>query len=480
MCIKVKQLGIDFGSSKTSLVACYATRDEKSQKEVNKFCIICEPRTSAPFFGSYMGEIRQDNVTSYLYFQDVFNSDSSAEVVLWDDLKKTFPNNFEHVKNFFAQIKNVVTKKREDGIYFDFSGLEKIVFGHPAYSEPGVASGYCKKMTQLLKTVFFENEKCEIIGCPEPVLAASAYDRVCVGRENRMKQGDVLLVIDLGGFTMDLALLQMEYNKKALTVFQHIPSGSIHGYVSMGQEMTRRITRVVYDDRSISFFDPKIESMKCELFKKDDCATRKTRRKYSISKYPKGKECFILRYSEDINIPSNLDDETICVTMKNGNYNISIEDIYDSCADCIEHYLSNVSLKSSQNFHVLFTGGTSGIAELRNTILNRLRARYTIEEENVKVVGVQENINEIPFMCENEDFSTSNAVALGAAFVARGDVIFKTEKKLKSKPKSLSEEEIRGIINKLYDSQYANVSIREKIKACKTLNDLEELKALLK
>ena len=454
---KVKQLGIDFGSSKTCVVAFL---EGKSQPVV-----ICEPRTNCDYFLSYMSPTPDPD--RYLYFQGVLRGDGAPMT----DLKENFSGKPEKVRLFFKELRRVC----EEGTLekYDFSGLERIVFGYPAYQDPGASELYYRKMSALLAEVFEIDVK-QIVGCPEPVLAASAHDHVCAVKS--MEKGDVLLVFDLGGYTMDLAVLQMDHGKRTTKVLQYIPSGSIGHHVSMGQYLTARITQFVYGSPSVDCYDPRVEEQKRKLFSSDPEqqgeAHRRTARKYSPEQYPGGKACFSLRYSEAE--AADTGDDTVCVSMVE---DAEIEDIYGDCGECVDAYLKNAPLAGKRVF-VLFTGGTSNIKQFRATILNRL------EQYHVQKVWVVDECTDKPFLDGKRTLSSVNAVALGAALVACGRVECITERKMRAKPvKSESAAWNRQLQQTLNRSEAAKNGLISEIRSLIRQNpaDLKEkLAALIK
>ena len=201
----------------------------------------------------------------------------------------------------------------------------------------------------------------------------------------------------------------------------------------MGKRITRDICFQIYKDSTNDIplaFDYGVEEQKCKFFSEDEKNTAPTRLKVT-GKLPADKNItkFVLTKDQRGSSLSESKGEntvTVGIYSSTDGRTVQIGNSYLYCGNLINNYI-NISLNNNRFgnkkiSHVIFTGGTSRINELRETIKNKLTGNEFVDS-NVKMLLVDRpNEGALKLKRANsseyETLSSSNVVALGAAVVA--------------------------------------------------------------
>ena len=364
---QVEWLGIDFGSSKTSIVGMI--------NENGKLMPVYFRNGKSVKFDTVMGVKRNGEDEDKRFFADTFAADFSAEWKVFDSLKEEFciDSDLEiRTRDFFGAV--LEKCKTQGNITYDFSQLKGITFGHPAYYEPGAQKKYCAKLKGILSEVF-KIEQDKIQGYPEPVLASAAYQK-SYGIVDGVKKNDVILVLDFGGFTMDIAVVQVtNHNDNKLELKQKAPSGSLpSSRVFMGKRMTDELCKEIYQSYEIHF-DPAIEAAKCNAFSNPSAQPDVKSLKYTWPLPTGANQRFAVSYDE----VANKQNGVTYVSLNGKKFNV--EGKFVECYDYIKEYLDDCNVKEVN--YVLFSGGTANIAQLRDYIIRKLKEDNCLSENLV-------------------------------------------------------------------------------------------------
>ena len=431
---KIKCLGIDFGSSKTTIVGL--TYD-------GELVIFGNSHTAAPSFLSAIGRFSDEE--NYFFFEEAYqkskinNLGKRVHPELTDNLKEGLYNRIngkiseENVTRYFTEIFKILKKNGD----YDFSALSNVCFGHPAYYAPGASKEYIEALKpileMLLRDIFGVNPT--IIEIPEPVLAATAYN-YCYSEtkeyKKRIKHNDVILVLDFGGHTMDISLMQANKSGDEITLSPYKKSCSIDsGTIEMGKAITRSICGEIYVDlwekeRRIPF-DLNVEKAKCELFSKNGPSNPSYRCLYKSNP---DIERFVLEYDCKRHHALDVAEKTVYVGMHKGERTINIENIFHSAINQIRRYVCSeeIDLPKNSISHILFTGGSSNIPQLREHVKSMLsepkvnmwkddnRSEFIMDETVESARKITLTTGE--YSSFEASLSSANAVAIGAALVA--------------------------------------------------------------
>ena len=205
MSIKIKYLGLDFGSSVTTVVGF----------DTDGNPILFVPGDKPCFYSAIAKRFSSDE---YVYFEEVFEKEKVADCSVYDDIKEAFISQkeiaVEFLKKVFTCVKETSVVKMlrnssNENVRYDFSCLETVCYGFPEYADECSKEEYCKGMDEILPGILsevFKKNDIKIISNGEPQLAALAYTHA---RGNTFKRDDLVLVLDFGGHTLDMALLKV-------------------------------------------------------------------------------------------------------------------------------------------------------------------------------------------------------------------------------------------------------------------------------
>ncbi|MBO5363456.1 MAG: hypothetical protein J6A46_03930, partial [Clostridia bacterium] len=384
------------------------------------------------------------------FFDKAFTEQNSESDRLYNSLKeeialdKVSIEDEERVKSFFEEIaKEIKTKSLLDTYEdeYDFSQIEKICFGYPAYIGEKATKKYCSLLKEVLRECFQpigENEKKDscVEACPEPILGANAY-LYAHKDDQKIKEGDMVLVLDFGGHTFDIALVKAVIVNKELQFVQAQNCVSLkpeeeylYKNVFVGKFITMDLCRKIYGEDAP--FDHGVDEKKRELFA-DDWNTGKRvcgTTKFLVNGGPK-------KYQLQYSVKEG--DNGIVGFVGDLPASIKMEKRFKDAVGLIDYYLSvygNVKIS-----HVLFTGGTSRIKPLRKNIINGIKHWLAEDSENGELLmdGTEKEVLCFPTVTEQYALSSDNAVALGAALVAAGRC--KPLSKVKAKEETTLENE---------------------------------------
>ena len=433
----VKYLGIDFGSSKTSVVGFV---------EGQSAPVVFLNEERGVF--SFPSAMREGKDKTY-YFESAYERGEDGK--LYSGLKEELAvKDVEtetklRVRKFLAEIAKrvkstgIITDGEE---YFDFSQLKGICYGYPAYVGKGTISNYCRKMGEILKELFkpegVGDKDFHVYKCPEPVLAACAYHQC---RKGEIHAGEKVLILDFGGYTLDVTLMEAVVDKGGEVKLVNMKScvsvnnkKERYGGGFVGKDITMELCGIIYEktDPDRVKFDFGVEKAKCEFFEKAyaedgyvDGATD--------YKDGDGVVSYRLRYNATERI-SKADEREgrFCVGFKGEKRakHIALDRNFNNVINMIKTYLGSINEDMQETFrisHVLFTGGTAKMKPLRDIVAEELKEwRETVEGDFVLWMD-DRSAKDVIWQPWDEDgkdarypLSSDSAVALGAALVAAG------------------------------------------------------------
>ncbi len=438
----VKALGIDFGSSKTCVVGIL----EKS---------ISVPGENKPVIftnnaeTTYKTAIAKDKNDGLHFFDQAYILPPARTACIYDNLKEDVSRqrHLEWVENFFRELSDKLeNSKFDDYVQYDFSQLECICFGHPAYYIPTSIEEYTEQIKKIIgKTIGRRLSEDKIIALPEPILAAYAFNHANCKSEkyvSAIEDNDNILILDFGGHTLDIAVATAKKDSAGITLTPHYGSGSISAVLPMGKTITGYLCQEIYDEDD-TVFDPAVEDAKCQFFSHPiDNNRGESHTLGRLHKNPQIKE-FTLCYNE---MGEYMEGNTVHVGLASGKHSIKLETMFERFINHIKGYINDekAGIEAKSIKHVLFTGGTSKIEPLRGKIINGIKS--TVAKDRLSVM-----VMDIPFPSASQDvilrsdnrlpvaLSSSSAVALGAALAASGAVGFKSS--FQRKRAGLSEGE---------------------------------------
>ena len=163
--------------------------------------------------------------------------------------------------------------------------------------------------------------------------------------------------------------------------------------------------------------------------------------------------------------------DTLHVGMRsnsNARNTVKIESIYENVVGRIKNYLGapEIGLDKQSISHVLFTGGASNIPKLREHIKEMLSNEGFWKNSREQSVFVMDETCDVPHFeinyrsSRDEDlrFSSSNAVALGAALVAKNPELADSIRRFTS---DTNEREIRKLNDKIRELEAKIESLKK-------------------
>ena len=341
----------------------------------------------------------------------------------------------DNVTKYMTQLFRTISGCQNTEGKYDFSQLEKICFGYPTYT-PTCQKAYCETLEKIISDAcskVFTASPIQITCSPEPVLAALAYNEAnkkVNSYKQRIHDGDIILVVDLGGYTLDMTILTASKDELGsvslfhLTASESIESGRSN--IRMGKEITKDICSQIYRDSELKYNPPfvyEVEEQKCRFFDNPNTPTAATLLKTVSEEEPNIKKFALIKDHLDANSVIG-DTVYVGIYSSNSGRTINIQNSYIQCVKHINNYiaLNAHRMNNKKISHVIFTGGTSKINELRDTIINLLCCEFVTDPVNVMLVdspiGKTLTIKKANDNKTNEKLSSTNVVALGAAVVA--------------------------------------------------------------
>ncbi len=433
--INIKYLGIDFGSSSVSVVG-YEDKDKEP-------IIFYDKLLNDKYFATAMTEDKTG------YFQYAFNT--SADIAIIDSLKEDIGQGIriDYVEEYMKVLFKIIKKCRKDSIEYNFSTLKRVCFGHPTYTSPTNQSKYCENLRDIIfntcQSVFGTSQKIEIIYAPEPVLAVIAYNEAhqkVNEYKNKIKDGDLILVADFGGYTLDMTVIQANKCPEddsisicPITAPASIENGRMD--IKMGKQITEELCIQIYknstilnvngEKRDTPLFDYSVEKSKTDFFQgnENDTTPQTMRVESTLTKDGKTKiKKFVLQKNQ---IGSSIKGDTIYVGIytSEDDRSINIENCFIQCAEHINYYinLNKDRLNNKKVSHIIFTGGTARIKALRETVIRHICQDFIIPIPNVLWVDKETDDGALRIKDANKDkkyvkLASENVVALGAAVKA--------------------------------------------------------------
>ena len=429
----IKYLGIDFGSSSVSVVG---------YENYNTDPIIFYDPNSVSKTTKFTTAMAKKSDGSYLFFDKAVEQNN---LHLIDSLKEHLAvgdDQDQTTRLFISKLLEALPLNKSSSGEYNFSKLERICFGYPTYTDTVMQDNYKKKLSDIILQSCNENginiSAEQIVCIPEPILAAMAFNEVNKSSDkykNTINHGDLILVVDLGGYTLDMTIVQATKNEKGdirlsdIALPKSITEDSNNRNIKLGKRITKDICIQIYKDcENLHEFDHNVEEQKCIYFKDPNNDTTPTNLQYEepLENSPQTKiSKFVLQKDQT---RDSIIGDTVCVGMysSDDDRSINIGDSFNLCAEYVASYIYINTLNNKKISHVLFTGGTSEIKALRTAITTKLNPYFenpngtkellleTKYENAVKIKKANETI-------ASESLSFKNIVALGAALVAAKD-----------------------------------------------------------
>ena len=286
-----------------------------------------------------------------------------------------------------------------EGIVFTIpDSWGKDIFQHPSLM----------LLEQIISDIGFDTDT-QVTFYSEPVAAAAYYCKEICGE----KFSGALLIVDLGGGTIDLTLCKVE-NADRILVLKHCGETGETSAGCSGEAFDFAVAKKISDDN-----DLKLTSNQSKLFKlKNDFESAKIsaaanvdrllREYYSAA--PEKKE--ILATNEAVSVIYGEDEDEYSVTIgeivevfDEVNRNI-LEKYVNEMLDCCN--AEGIDTDNAENFRVILTGGFSNL--------------YCVEVVVRKALGATLGGEDARFdLAINREFR-STATAHGAAIIAEGNI----------------------------------------------------------
>ena len=435
MPISIKYLGIDFGSSATTLVGI---------ADNGKAYLLEDTVTGKQDFASAVAV--SDSGKLYFCHEALVKSHEDGiflEATPKEDLlsKADIDNCKRRVLAFFDAVLDRAEGKAAGFPFYDLSTVEAVCFGHPSYYRRCDTEDYNTVISDLLATVFSEryHSRPSIVPAAEPLLAAIAYGDVC-GMDTVRHEG-LLLVVDCGGHTIDLSLVKGihectsesgDQSQKRLCLIAAAPPASINEnntLAPLGKQMTMEIADTILEKGEVAedvgvelLYDYKVEEAKCrffnsypahtvgEVFSPAFAPSLRCRLTWGAAKGASG----IL----DIDLPADM----------------AAEVRFDTFASHVRTYMKDLErygvISDQQRLDgILFAGGASRMFPLRESV--KKGADRWLRYENGRVTTaflevehpIASAATPLYTSAEGVALGVGNAVGYGAALVAGSEVL---------------------------------------------------------
>lgn len=458
---KIEYLGLDFGSSKTCLIG-------KIQGE-DTYAVFRADDQKLSFQSAISVNKKNKNLKFFNYVFDRFEDGDTVYTNLKESLLIPFFSREElnHCQDYLSKIFDRAFKGTNAEKY-DFSELKAVYYGRPSFFNPRQLISYENRLQGILEEIFNKApdnvKKPAFYGLPEPILAAQAYLKATANTiNNPIKAGDTLLVLDFGGYTLDIALVVVGNDKTTIVNASNHGSFSseeaaskkkktedtaaLSPYpLSLGKAITLELCSLLFSDNKLHW-DVGVDNAKCELF--ENPFDVKTSVLGVLATQNGGK--FTLAYNA-----SNSSSAENVITFKGGKKNIAIDKSYSNFFSHIEAFLKTIHLGEHSISHVLFVGGTANMLPLREAITESLAYENWMKDQySALFIEVKDCWKDT--IGTHNDLSSECAVALGACIAAEKgltpSLIAKT-----SLDNSTTQEDIN--------------QLKEKIKTLEKKNDL--------
>ena len=498
MVLIIKQLGLDFGSSATTVVGFAEGIPDP---------IVFTPRDKTCFFSALA---KRTDADEYVFFDKAFENLPGYK--FHGEFKENITTEstfvYRYLKEVFTEVRDM---KSNDGSErssqvrgasdFDFSQLETVCYGYPEYADNENKIDYCNKMNEILPTVLkevFGKNDIKIISHGEPQLASLAY--YCERRKKsdmNFNADDTMLVLDFGGHTLDIALVKIA--REGMLKPIKCKSSQIMRSLGTGKTINSLISLQV----EALPYDKGIEDAKRHLFNNKPNSGSERLFPLKYSRYDEDLEKYVdrsvlLTYNERgkyIFVSEIVDG----VTTMDGKANISI--VYNEACIFIEQFLKGAGICPHSIKHLLFTGGTTRIQYLREEILNTIGEWLRSDCNVIQTDQFGGNsdfvfydpltlLYTLPYISftglpdKEYKISSENVVALGAALYALDPELLEAgdnsggNRPIDTPPPPSNLSEIEVLVKRLYYDYKSCIKDNYKngfCDACKDLLDLIDL-----
>lgn len=436
--IKIQQVGIDLGSSNTSIaVGCddgkfYILNDEdiKTVVYIGKSNELKERYNNDINFSEYadyklaLGENTDCGKRPEDYFFELKESLLDIEA---DDPERE--NLQDRMTVFFAKIKRCL-KNKYRGI-FEFDQNVVVTFGFPnCYNNvesynASMATCISKGLGVKLKDISNESE---------PILATAAY---FYAESNCLTEGGkIVLTLDFGGYTLDLSLCLVKKDSNGSVSITPLSIISKRMLNIGGYFITSDLSAQMYKDGEDVFY-PDVEQAKCKFFESyENAELRNNGFSFPPMKREKLKDEFA--NCAQITIHRNLNGEKVngqiySIGLFTNNKEHTFSNKLERIKETVAHYLDGFSKGIDM---VLFTGGTSNIKDIRDAAMgivrsHNLRHSYDAPADFMRMLKVDAGKSKLHVRVADSHIDKkldfSNAVAFGAALVAAKEVKIQRE-----------------------------------------------------
>ena len=447
MAKKIEYLGLDFGSSKTCLVAKIQGEDTP---------IVFTSSDEKICFPSVIAEAKQGNFTNYKYFNDASDNRDNKYVTystLKEDLR--YPDTPQY-KEDFARIKAYLSKifdcafsytyfsGKKDELY-DFSELKAVYYGHPSFFNTKELQNYENNMQMILQNIFSKKRLTpNFRGIPEPILTAQAYLATHAKNRKDIKTGDSVLILDFGGYTLDIALVTVGKDKGKVGIVpgSNCSFNTEEGFdlLSLGKTITHKLySRIFPAQEKKSYLMSIVDQKKCELFEAQ--TMQALNEKVVHCNLASGTIRFSLSYD------GKKHENT--VSFIEGKNNINMPAHYEELFEHIKCFFLLTKRPKTSISHVLFAGGTSRMLPLRKAVYQYLYDNDWFENGKASSLVIDEESDAV-LVNNGKQYPLSSecAVALGACLAAENGLSFdsvkpkQAEKEIKKLKKKIEELEI--------------------------------------
>ena len=471
MSIIIRNLGIDLGSSGTTVVGYTA-----DGKEALLFRDTVEGRDyfETALATKHIPSDTPEGEAATLAAQLLGNGDSGDVFFIghegtfcYDKLKEgllTEPDTDRSRAYLRAYLRYILEAISESGSY-DFSEVESICFGYPAYDHAGSTSSYIATISNILTDTFARRDGRSIqrFSLPEPTLAATAYLHA---NPDAVAPGSLLLVVDCGGYSIDLALVEVVREGELVYPKEKVAAISVDGgyTLALGKTMTADILSLVYEklelDEACPFYDRGVEAAKRAFFTAYEKNARHTE-EMPITHL--GRHFFLSSGKPRVG-----EDEVDLAT------ELGTDHAFDTIACHVLDYLrklkgEGVSTDGHAIGGILMTGGASRMKPLRDAIVSRVRAKLPQFKGAVLLADEGRGNAALLRTADSRkaaNLSSDTAVALGAALIAKSPRLLQklSCRVISRDPIAKSTMELEQANEQLYRLRMARHGIEERLR----------------
>ena len=466
----IRNLGIDLGSSGTTVVGYTA-----GGKEALLFRDTVEGRDyfETALATKHIPSDTPEGEKATLAAQLLGNGDSGdvffighGGTFFYDKLKEgllTEPDTDRSRAYLRAYLRYILEAISESGSY-DFSEVESICFGYPAYDHAGSTSSYIATISNILTDTFARRDGRSIqrFSLPEPILAATSYLHA---NPNAVKPGSLLLVVDCGGYSIDLALVEVCRDGDLVYPKEKVPAISVDGgyTLALGKAMTADILSLVYEklelDEACPFYDRGVEAAKRAFF---SAYEKNARHAEDMAITHLGRHFFL-----SCGKPHPSEDEVDLST------EMGIDHAFETIACHVLDYLRKLKGEGIiTDGHaiggILMTGGAARMKPLRDAIVSQVRSK--LQRFNGAILLTDEGKGNAALLKTADssapaDLSSDTAVALGAALIAKSPRLLQkiSCRVIARDPIAKSTMELEQANEQLYRLRMARLGIEERL-----------------